>query len=122
MIGEEQLSPFIVECLPIIGLAFSVAVRKMIGKRDSWTCQEDGCGKSYQTGWMVEATHNNHNKSEPSYDTVEAGKIRCIYHHLQQHENAQGHAQDIGLCENANNYAIRQLKKKDEHTIWWRKK
>jgi len=95
--------------LVAFGLAFSVGVRKAIGARDKWHCQEEGCDASFQNGDMVHAAHNNHDKSDPAYDTVDAGKILCVPHHLKQHQEAKGHAQDIGLQECQNDYAIARL-------------
>lgn len=96
--------------LVAFGMAFSVGVRKAIGARDRWHCQEDGCDASFQSGDMVHAAHNNHDKADPAYDTVGAGKILCVPHHLKQHQNAKGHAIDIGLQECQNDYAISHLK------------
>lgn len=92
-------------------LAFSLNIRKLIGKRDNWHCTDEGCEASFQKGDMVHASHFNHDKSDPKYDTVEAGRIQCVKHHLIYHQNHVGRAQEIGLCEEANNYAIRMLKK-----------
>jgi len=98
-----------------IALAFSLKTRKEIGKRDKWTCQADGCDdgsgnpKSFQGGWMVHASHKNHNKSDPMYDHQDMGEILCIEHHLAYHQSHIGKAEEIGLCEDANNYAIAML-------------
>lgn len=94
----------------IANFAFSLDIRKLIGKRDRWTCQDEGCDASFQTGSMVHASHYCHDKSDPNYDTVEAGRIQCVKHHQKYHEDAVGHAQDIGLCEEANQHAITLLK------------
>src|SRR3990167_5496621 len=104
--------------------AFSLKVRKQIGRRDHWTCQNEDCDdgegqpKKYQNGYIVHASHKpeHHLKSDPIYDTSEAGDIRCIEHHLEQHEEG------TTLPKNQNDYAIRQLKKTDTRTVWWRKK
>lgn len=98
-----SLAPFL--------LAFSLNIRKLIGKRDRWHCQDEGCNASFQAGDMVHASHYSHNKSDPNYDTVEAGRIQCVNHHLKYHEDHIGSAEDIGLCEQANNHAIELLKK-----------
>jgi hypothetical protein len=99
-------------------LAFSLKTRKAIGKRDNWTCTTDGCGKSYQGGWMVHAAHypEHHLKTDPLYDTEEAGAIQCVEHHLAQH--LAGTA--LPKCQN--DYAIRQLQNTDRRAAWWRKK
>ena len=96
--------------LVAFGMAFSVGVRKAIGKRDNWHCQEEACDASFQGGDMVHAAHNNHDKRLSTYDTEEAGKILCVPHHLKQHEDAKGHATDIGLQECQNDFAIARLK------------
>lgn len=113
--------PTIISLSPIIGLAFSASVRKLAGQRDNWTCQEDGCDKSFQTGWNVQITHENHDKSNPFYNDPSIAKTRCVEHHLEQHVNAIGNEEAIGLCVQANNYAISQLQKTEHHTWWWKK-
>ena len=107
---------------PVIGLAFSELVRKLIGKRDHWECQEDGCDRSFANGDMVHASHLNHDKSDPAYDTEDMGEILCVPHHLEYHLKSRGHARDIGLTEEENNYAIRMLLNTDPHTKEWRKR
>lgn len=104
-----------------LALAFSLKTRLAIGKRDNWHCQDEGCDASFQKGDMVHASHYKHDKSDPNYDTVEAGRIQCVEHHQAYHEEHVGAAQEIGLCEDANNYAIRMLKKTDrKKTIFQR--
>lgn len=92
-------------------LAFSLNIRKLIGKRDNWHCQDEGCDKSFQAGDMVHASHWNHDKSDPNYDTVEAGRIQCIDHHQEYHEWAVGQEEVIKICPQANNAAIVFLSK-----------
>jgi len=96
--------------VPVL-LAFSKHIRKLIGQRDKWHCQADECDKSYQKGYMVHVSHFNHNKSEPTYDTVEAGEILCVGHHLMYHKRYKGNAGEIGLQECQNDFAIDQLSK-----------
>jgi len=97
--------------LPVFSLAFSLAVRKAIGTRDHWTCQD--CGDSYQEGTMVHASHFDHDRANPLYDTPEMGRIQCVDCHQVYHEMHQGVAYEIGLTEQANQAAIELL----EHTI-----
>jgi len=68
-----------------IALAFSRPVRKQIGYRDKWQCQWEKCTRSFQKGYMVQAAHYDHDKSDPNYDTVDAGRILCTTHHIQDH-------------------------------------
>ena len=97
--------------------AFSIHIRKAIGKRDKWMCQRKGCKRSFQTGYMVEAAHYDHNKEDPSYDTIEAGRILCIKHHADSHREGGN-----GLTDKQNEWAVLQISKKDSRTWWWRKK
>lgn len=90
-------------------LAFSLKIRKKIGKRDNWHCQDDGCDESFQGGVMVHASHYNHSRQIPGYNKPGAGRIQCIDHHQDYHEEHVGHAEDIGLCEEANLHAINML-------------
>ena len=95
----------------LFGLAFSKAIRKLIGKRDKWECQEETCDAAFYKGQMVHASHFNHDRSDPTYDTLEAGEILCVTHHLIYHQDHVGAAEEIGLEECQNDYAITQLKK-----------
>lgn len=108
-------------------MAFSKSTRIDIGQRDHWTCQNEDCDdgtgqpKSYKNGWMVHASHINHDKEDPMYDEADSGEILCIAHHLLYHLAHIGSAEEIGLCEEANNFAVRKLQKTDERTVFWHK-
>lgn len=97
-------------------LAFTFGIRKLIGKRDKWACQDEGCDKSFQKGDMVHASHWNHDKSSPTYDTVEAGRIQCIDHHQAYHEWAVGQEEVIQITPQANKAAILFLRKTNRKT------
>ena len=99
-----------ISALIAFGMAFSPPIRKLIGKRDKWHCQDEDCDKAFQKGDMVHASHWLHDKSDPAYDTVEAGRIQCIDHHQEYHEGAVGEEDSIGICRQANNAAINFLK------------
>lgn len=94
-----SLAPFL--------LAFSLSIRKLIGKRDHWTCQD--CGDKYSDGVMVHASHYNHDKRDPNYDKVEGGRIQCVDCHQAYHELYVGNADQIGMTEEGNNAAIELL-------------
>lgn len=90
MIGREaEYLPQIATILPLLGLAFSASIRKIIGYRDGWECQwEDGCsigrdGKParFQDGFMVQAAHHDHDASQEWYDEPDNGRILCLAHH-----------------------------------------
>ena len=99
-------------------LAFSINVRKKMGKRDGWKCQADDCDRSFDTGWMVHGAHDpeHHHKSDPKYNDISSGDIRCIEHHLDQH------LEGTSLKPHQDEYAVRQLEKTDWRTRWWRNK
>lgn len=101
---------------PVLAMAFSIAIRKLIGARDRWTCQEPGCTKSHAGGWLVHAAHKpeHHHKTDPLYDTEEAGDIRCIEHHLQQH------IRGTSLGKHGDQYAVEKLETTDHRTRSWR--
>jgi len=101
--------------VPVL-MAFSFAVRKAIGIRDGWKCQNDGCDKSFQNGDMVHASHINHDKSQQNYDSAGNGRIQCVDHHQQYHQDHVGNSRKIGLSENGNNWAINQLQNTDRRT------
>ncbi len=60
---------------------FSVESRKEIGKRDRWTCK---CGRSFQDGWMVHASHYDHERND-HYDCPDNGCVECIADHIRRH-------------------------------------
>lgn len=90
--------------LVLINSAFSLDIRKLIGKRDSWTCQS--CGKKYSQGFMVHAAHKSeyHLKSHPEYNTIQAGEIKCVECHQRQHEEG------TALGKHGDEAAVRLLK------------
>jgi len=92
-----------------IALAFSLKTRKEIGKRDKWTCQD--CGNKYRDGFMVHASHFNHDRSLPIYDSAENGRIQCVDCHQAFHELHVGSAEEIGMSEEGNKKAIEILEK-----------
>lgn len=61
---------------------FSLESRKEIGKRERWTCCQ--CGRSFHEGWMVDASHIDHEHND-SYDDPNNGEIRCLICHLEYH-------------------------------------
>lgn len=101
--------------------AFSSKTRQAIGKRDHWECQDEDCDKAFRNGDMVHASHLNHDKKRPEYDDVSNGLIECVDHHKERHKEAQGHAQDIGLTEAQNDWAILALEHTERHTKQWLK-
>ena len=113
MILRELITPEIVSLAPIIGLAFSAAIRKMIGYRDGWECQwEDGCdlGKDgkparFQDGFMVDAAHHDHDASQEWYDDPDNGRILCLTHHYLD-ELAKGNMGVLGLLGSRDPYTI----------------
>lgn len=80
--------------------AFSRGVKREIHERDGWVCV--GCGKTYP----LEASHYNHNRSYPDYNTADNGDTRCPACHLEQHKKFAGRN---GLSIKANNWAIERL-------------
>lgn len=104
--------------LPFI-LAFSRKIRMKIGKRDKWTDQETN--QRFVDGWMVHASHYNHDKSQPDYNTTQQGRIQSVESHLRYHESYVGRADQIGLTERENDWAIMQLRNTDHRTKKWRK-
>jgi hypothetical protein len=62
---------------------FSPEIRREIGRRDKWTCTS--CGNQFKDGWMVEASHFNHDKKSGDYDDPDNGTIECKQCHLKRH-------------------------------------
>jgi len=110
---RERRSPLLlISVIGGLGLisqaAFSRKIRKQIGKRDNWHCQDEGCDKSFQEGTMVHASHYNHKRGR-NYDNPENGRIQCVEHHQMYHEEYVGRAYLIGLTESGNLHAIEML-------------
>ena len=97
----------------IANSAFSRPVRKAIGRRDQWKCQweDEPCNRRFQDGYMVHAAHYDHDKSNPGYDSIEAGRILCVEHHLQDHLQA-----GVGLTKRENDWAINRLREASRYT------
>jgi hypothetical protein len=89
--------------------AFSKSSARKIGQRAGW--KSEISGKSFWDGWSLQMAHFNHDKSNPNYDKPESGICVTVEEHLKMHEDAVGNEESIGLCVQANNYAIRMLKK-----------
>lgn len=108
--------------------AFSIKVRKEIGKRDQWTCKypkcDDGTGqpKSFKNGWMVFAGHvKTHEKNDPEYDLASSGRIHCIEHEIAYHRRLLKMA-EMGFGNlRQHQDAIRKLERLDERTWDFRK-
>lgn len=100
--------------LPVFAMAFSKAVRMKIGQRDRWECQE--CGKDFKSGWMVHASHYNHDQGDPDYDSEYSGEILCVDCHQDYHVEHQDNPEDIGLTRKQNNWAIHKLMNTDRRT------
>jgi len=110
MVGLESLA------MVAFAMAFSINVRKEIGRRDHWTCQS--CGKEFRDGFMVHASHlpEHHSKDDPLYDTPDAGEILCIECHKMVHQQGTS----IGPVKDA--YAVRLLSETPVMTREWYQK
>lgn len=105
MIGGEYLTPYIATLAPIIGLAFSAAVRDEIIARAGNRSEVSG-RKAKRT--RLHAMHLDHTKDE-TYDTPERGKLVTPMEHLIYHRVHRGEADKIGLTEDENEGAINLL-------------
>lgn len=96
-------------------LAFSDGSRDKIRDRDNWTCQERGCHKSYYNGWMVHAAHKpeHHSLDDPLYDDPSSGDLRCVEHHIRQHEKG------TSLGPEEDQLALNLLRGVNNHTQDW---
>ncbi len=93
----------------LVALAFSRETARKIGKRAGW--KSEISGKSFWDGWVLHMAHKNHDKSNPLYDDPSTGICVTVEEHLAMHEAAVGNEESIGLCVQANNYAIKMLRK-----------
>lgn len=117
-----QYLPEIATLLPLIGMAFSVLIRKQIGYRDHWECQwEDGCnlGKDgkparFQDGFMVQAAHYDHDASSPDYNNPDNGRILCLAHHYLD-ELARGNIAVLPLIGSLDPYTVHVRKNKEKY-------
>lgn len=69
--------------LAIPFLAFSSDVAREIFRRDRGTCQ--CCGRKFTDGWMLHASHFDHDRSSKYYNSADNGQMECIPCHLQTH-------------------------------------
>lgn len=101
----------------VFALPFSKAVAREIGQRAHWMSEVSG--QSFFDGYVLHMAHLNHDKTNPLYNDPSMGICVTVAEHLIQHQGAVGHAQDIGLTEAQNNYAIRQLAQTEQRTRKW---
>lgn len=88
--------------------AFSRKTAREIGTRAKW--KSEISGKSFWDGWVLHMAHLIHTRDD-TYDDPERGIAVTVPEHLKMHEDYRGRAEDIGLQEYQNEYAIRMLKK-----------
>jgi hypothetical protein len=62
--------------------AFSNGIANQIKERDNHTCR---CGRSQFDGWHIDASHKDHNKKNPYYNSESNGQTECKIHHLETH-------------------------------------
>lgn len=98
--------------------AFSKETRKKIGQRDHWACSD--CGKRFDEGWMLHASHYDHDRDNPDYDSMETGRMQCVEDHLRFHQEHVGKSEEIGLSEDNNEFAIQALLRTDRRTRKYR--
>lgn len=116
---EREIISYLPELTTILSslaftLAFSLKTRKEIGKRDHWTCVD--CGVQFKDGYMVHASHYNHDKSLIIYDSVENGRIQCVDCHQAWHEEHVGNEEAIGMTALGNLAAIELLESTNRGT------
>lgn len=78
--------------LAIPFLAFSSDVAREIFRRDRGTCQ--CCGRKFSDGWMLHASHFDHDRSSKYYNSADNGQMECIPCHLQTHLSQMDHFGD----------------------------
>jgi len=61
---------------------FSYESRQEIGKNEKWQC---ACGRNFASGYMVHASHYDHDRDSGYYDNPENGCIQCVMCHLRTH-------------------------------------
>lgn len=102
---------YIVPLLAVTGVlitsqfAFSRKSRNEIRRRDG-TCQDDS-GTSHLGN--NEAAHFNHDRSSPSYDDPDNGRLLCTKHHMEDHIDGHG---NNGLAKHHNSWAVSMLSKR----------
>ena len=114
---EKLSSPEVATALPMLAMAFTYGIRKLIGYRDNWTCQwEEGCdiGRDgqparFQDGFMVDAAHYDHDHQSEAYDDPDNGRILCLYHHALD-EIAKGNMQGLALLSRLDPYTVHARK------------
>lgn len=87
--------------------------------RDGAKCRI--CGRKWDDGWMLHAAHYDHDKSNPNYDTLEAGRMLCIDCHILDHKRKLKTATSKKE-RNMHAYAIRKLRECDRRNYDYYKK
>lgn len=105
-----DVAPKLLQCAEIVLLlsiavyAFPEWIRRIIGRRDGWKCQEQDCDKRFQDGYNVDIAHYNHDKNSPEYNDPNNGRVLCLDHHEIEHRKGAR-----GLTRSQNDWAADKI-------------
>lgn len=104
--------------IPVCLMAFTSAQRKYMFWRAGAKCEANGCTRTWEDGYMLEA-HHIVPLHEGGSDNVTNGIFLCITDHAKAHEKLAQKATREGRHQdaNANAYSARQIRKR---SIWRR--
>lgn len=104
--------------LPVCLMAFSPSQRKYMFWRAGAKCEANGCDRTWEDGYMLEA-HHIKPLHEGGTDNVTNGEMLCVRDHAKAHERLAEKATREGRHNDArsNAYSARQIKKR---SIWRR--
>lgn len=97
------------------------ALRKVVGGKARWTCQECGCEKDWRNGWMLHF-HHIKPRSEGGKDTASNLELLCVDHHKQRHVDLSSFWRSKGNVKRANQNAgaARLLDGQDRRQRKWK--
>lgn len=99
-LSELEVWLIAIGSIPVLAMAFSSLVRKIIFKRDGgrsvWSGKEEN----------LHAAHITHDRSDPRYNDSSNGRMLTRAEHYVDHDNRQGRN---GLTERGNSWAKTML-------------
>ena len=102
VLGIETWLPYIAVGIPVFAMAFTRAVRRIIGNRDGWQSVQSG------DGGPLEAAHISHDKKNPNYNDPSNGRMLTPAEHYDDHYNRHGKDQ-LGLNNHQNKWSLRMI-------------
>ena len=69
----------------LVASVLPYSLRKAVGGRAKWTCEEPECGRDWRGGFMLHF-HHKRPKSEGGTDAMSNLEVLCVDHHVERHQ------------------------------------